>query len=93
MLKFKSRHDIIGGYADAGKPMDQETIDALESVAAELKALGYDDNWVVFEGQCRICNNEHTVICPASNDLDNQECANCGNMSMQEKEIPEWEQP
>lgn len=93
MLKFNNHNDIVGALADVDAKRYRNTIDAVNEVAEELKKEGFSDEWIMFLGQCRICNYEENIICPAYNDLDNQECGNCGNKTMQEKEIPEWEQP
>lgn len=92
MIKFKDHTDMISCWVEAGRPLCRETVDVINSVAAELESLGMDDEWLVFEAKCRICNFEQTIICPATNDIYNQECENCGAMTMQVKEIPEWEQ-
>ncbi|KKN47302.1 hypothetical protein LCGC14_0664070 [marine sediment metagenome] len=91
MIKFKDHVDMIGCWEEAGRPLNKETVDAIEKVSSELKTMGEEDVWLVFEGKCRICNFEQNIICPIINDLDNQECANCEHMTMQEKEIPDWE--
>lgn len=91
MIKFKSHIDLISCWAEANRPLCQDTIDCIEQSSAESKTLGLSDEWLVFRGQCRICNAEQNIICPIENDIDNQECHNCGNMTMQEREVPEWE--
>lgn len=89
---LKSHEDVIGAYEDAGRPLDSDAVDAIEAVAIQLEMFGEEDTWLVFEGKCQICNYMETTICPACNDIDNQECHNCGNDTMQVREIPEWEQ-
>ena len=42
--------------------------------------------------QCRICGHRHAAVAPTCADLDNLECPNCGNMTCQEYEPPEWEE-
>ena len=92
MIKFKNHTDMISCWVEAGRPLSQDNIDHIETIATELEALGEKDEWVVFPGKCRICNFEQDIICPATNDLDNQECESCGNMTLQVKEIQEWEE-
>lgn len=92
MIEFKNHLDMISCWADAGRPLCQDTIDDIEYSAAESRRLGLGTGWLVFEGKCRICNYVQNIICPVENDIDNQECGNCGHMTMQEKEIPEWEE-
>ncbi len=92
MVICPSKEELIGAYNDAGMPFSNDNLAALNEVDAELKEQGLDRRFAVFAGQCRICNYEQTVICPAINDTDNQECWNCGNMTMQERDIPEWEE-
>ena len=48
--------------------------------------------WLVQISKCRICNYEELDIMPVGTDNNSLECANCGNKTMQEKEIPDWEQ-
>ncbi len=91
MIKFKNRFDMISCWVEAGKPLCQDTIDCIEESATESKKLGLSDEWLVFLGKCRICDFEQNIICPVENDTDNQECQNCDNMTMQVKEIPDWE--
>ena len=91
MISFKNHADMIGCWDKAGRPLDDDILSDIKSIGADMKRLGMDDNWLVFEGQCRICNFRQNIICPAQNDIDNQECENCGNMTMMEREIPEWE--
>lgn len=92
MTVFSSHKDMISCWDEANRPLDSDTVTEIKEVAVEMKRMGVDDNWLVFEGQCRICNFVQNIICPADNDIDNQECGNCGSMTMQEREVPEWEQ-
>ncbi len=92
MIEFASCTDMISCWDEAGRPLDASVLADIESTAYEMQWMGLDDKWLVFDGQCRICNFVQTIICPAENDIDNQECYNCGNMTMAEREIPEWEQ-
>ena len=91
MIKFYGHIDMMSCWDEAGRPLCEDTITAIKDTAADLEILSIADEWLVFRGKCRICNSEQNIICPASNDIDNQECFNCGNMTMQEKEEPEWE--
>ncbi len=91
MIKFANHIDMISCWDEAGRALGNDTLVAIEETADEMKRMGLGDKWLVFEGQCRICNFIQNIICPAENDIDNQECANCGNMTMAEREIPEWE--
>ncbi len=91
MIKFENHTDMISCWDEAGRPLCKDTVDAIESTSKELVVSGDKDEWLVFLGKCRICNFEQNIICPAVNDIDNQECNNCSNMTMQVKEILEWE--
>lgn len=91
MITFTNHKDMISCWDEAGRPLDDDTLSAITETAGELKRLGFDDDWLVFEGQCRVCNFRQNIICPATNGIDNQECGNCGHMTMMEREIPEWE--
>ena len=91
MIEFANRKDMISCWNEAGRVLDDDTLVAIEDTAGEMKRMGLEDRWLVFEGQCRICNFTQNIICPAENDIDNQECGNCGNMTMAVREIPEWE--
>ncbi len=83
---------MMSCWVEAGRPLCQETVECIEESAKESRRLGLSDEWLVFEGKCRICNFKQNIICPVENDIDNQECGNCGNMTMAEKEKPEWEE-
>ena len=91
MIKFQNHADMISCWDEAGRPLGSDTLAAIKETADDMKQLGIEDVWLVFEGQCRICNFRQNIICPAENDIDNQECGNCGNMTMMEREVPEWE--
>ena len=91
MITFTSCQDMISCWDEAGRPLDSDTLADIEETAYEMEWMGLEDRWLVFEGQCRICNFVQNIICPAENDIDNQECGNCGNMTMAEREIFEWE--
>lgn len=49
--------------------------------------------WAVVDAKCRICNHEQVSVVPVVQGkydvLDNLECANCGNMTCQQKEPKE----
>lgn len=92
MITFKNHKDMISCWDEAGRPLCKDTVTGIEQVQADMDKNGLGSEWLVFVGQCRICNAIQNVICPATNDLDNQECHNCGDMTMQDREIPEWEQ-
>ena len=85
------KKDIVSAFVEAGKPLDEDTIADFEEVEEQLRGLKIDLNFVVLAGQCRICNYRETIIVPAIVDLDNMECRNCENMTMQEREDLEWE--
>ena len=91
MIEFDTCTDMISCWDEAGRPLDKDTLADIEETAYEMEWMGLEDRWLVFEGQCRICNFVQNIICPAENDIDNQECSNCGNMTMAEREIFEWE--
>lgn len=91
MISFTSHEDMMSCWDEAGKPLGSDTVAAIKEVADDMKRMGIKDDWIVFDGQCRICNFRQNIICPASNDIDNQECENCGNMTVMERDIPDWE--
>ena len=91
MIRLVGHENVISCWKEAGRPLHPDTVIAINDIALDLSYSGLPDDWLVFLGKCRICNFEQTIICPAFNDIDNQECGNCGAMAMQEKEIPEWE--
>lgn len=93
MITFAHSKEMISCWVEAGKPLDSETIAVINEVQSEIDELDRGYKWLVFEGQCRICNYTQNIMCPSSNDIDNQECYNCGNDTMMEKETPEWELP
>lgn len=39
------------------------------------------EGWVAGHEECRICGYTGVFVAPAECDLDNMECANCGNMT------------
>ncbi|KKL12644.1 hypothetical protein LCGC14_2533710 [marine sediment metagenome] len=63
----------------------------ISELKSELAKVDEGTGWLVQISKCRICNEESLDIMPVGADSDNLECHNCGNMTMQEKEIPEWE--
>ncbi len=87
-----TKNDIIDLFKEAKKPLDKEILLDLAKVDNDLKSDGLDRSFVLLDGQCRICNHKQLLICPAVCDLDNLECANCENMTVQERDIPEWEE-
>ena len=91
MVTFENHTDVIKAYAELSMPLPKNLIEDLKAVATQLEMFGEEDRWLVFEGQCRVCNYMQTVICPAVNDLDNQVCVNCNHDTMQPIEVPEWE--
>jgi len=91
MIEFTSHSDMISCWAEAGRPLDTDTLTAVKDTAEAMRRMGLEDRWIVFEGQCRICNFRQNIICPAGNDIDNQECGNCDNMTMAVREMPDWE--
>ncbi len=86
-----TKDDVISLWEEAGKPLDADILVDLEEVDADLMAEGLNRNFVILDAQCRICNYKSLIICPAICDLDNLECENCENKTMQERNIPEWE--
>ncbi len=86
-----TKNDIISAFDDAGRPLDAETKSDLDETEEILRHSGVNLEFAVFPGKCRICNDEQGIIAPVIADLDNLECINCGNMTVQEKEDLEWE--
>jgi len=84
--------DIEAAHIEAGVPLCPETIAELKEVAADPRAEGCQ--WAAFIAVCRICMQEEVVIVPFHGDdadLENLECTNCDNYSMQERELEEWQ--
>jgi len=91
MILFKNKNEVIEAYKDVDSPLSDEMVDDLNVVTQELRDLGISEEWIVIDLQCRICSHEQTAIVPAvTDDLDNLECGNCGNMTAQEADAKEW---
>lgn len=86
----KNAQDVCELFKEAKKPLNDLLKADITEVAEDLNREKLDEGFVVVLSKCRICNYESTNICPAIVDLDNLECGNCGNMTMQEKDEPEW---
>lgn len=86
-----SWQNIVAAHKEVGKPLCPETIAELKEVAANPRAKNCQ--WAVFVAECRICMVVEIVIIPflPDADLDNIECTNCNNYSMQERELEEWQ--
>ena len=86
-----TKNDVIALYEEAEQPLDE---DMVESLAFVDKQLAHEKSkaFVVIDGQCRICNFKQVCIAPEICDYDNLECGNCGQSTVQEREIPEWEE-
>ena len=91
MVTFENHTDVIKAYAELNRPLTKELIDDLEAVSTHLEMLGEDDRWIIYVGQCRVCNHKATIVTPAVNDIENEPCYNCGHDTMQPIEVPEWE--
>jgi len=86
-----SWQDIEAAHKEAGRPLCPETIAELKEVAADPRAK--DCQWAAFVAECRICMAVEIVIVPflPDADLENIQCTNCDNDSMQERELEEWQ--
>ena len=89
-MYYGTKNDIISAFNEAKQPLDAETKADFDESEKQLKELGLSLEFATLLGKCRICNYEEGVIVPIVADLDNLECRNCGNMTMQEKEELEW---
>ncbi len=86
-----TKNDVIALYKEAKQPLDEDMVENLTIVEKQLvreEVKGF----VVIDSQCRICNYKQVSIVPEICDCDNLECANCGQSTVQEREIPEWEE-
>lgn len=92
MIEFNSHLEVIEAFKDADRELDQESIDMIKGVSQSLIFAEMPDHWAVFEGTCRICSYVRPVIVPMCNNIDNLECGNCHNMTVQEtEEREEWQ--
>ena len=89
LIEFDDHRTLIEAWKLAGKPLSVHMTKSIISIAEDMKRLGLQDEWVIFPAQCRICNYIQNVICPAANDLDNQQCSECGEMTLMPQELPE----
>jgi len=91
MFIVDSWQDIVDAHVEAGRPLDEESIDQLKCIAADPRAKGCQ--WAAFIAKCRICSHTELVIVPfvGDADLDNLECTYCDNDSMMERELEEWQ--
>ena len=87
-----TKEDVIRLYKKAEILLDEDVITDLEDVESQLQKDGLNSAFVIVDSQCRICNYRLVLIVPEICNLDNLECANCKNMTVQEREIPEWEE-
>ncbi len=86
-----TKDDVIRLYKKAEFPLDDNVVTDLGAVELQLQEAGLSEAFVIVDSQCRICNYRLVLIVPEICNLDNLECANCKNMTVQEREIPEWE--
>ena len=91
MIVIENTQNIIDIYAEAGRPLDEDTLESLEFVRKQLADEGIESNWCVIDTRCRVCGFEMVTIVPEIADLENLECANCENMAAMEKESEEDE--
>lgn len=92
ILESGTKEDVIEIYKEAGIPLSHVIKEDLDYVEEDLKNRSLPVVFAIIDCQCRICSHHFVGIIPAIADLDNMECENCGNMTMQERDIPEWEQ-
>ncbi len=85
-----TKNDVIALYEEAEQPLDEEMLECLTVVEKQLVSEEVK-SFVVIDSQCRICNYKQVCIAPEICDYDNLECGNCGQSTVQEREIPEWE--
>ena len=82
----ESSEQVAEIYNEAKMPLIEGLKDSLVEVERELVGRGLPTSFVIIHCLCRICSHVEVAIVPACANIDNLECANCGNMSMQEKE-------
>lgn len=90
MIVFENSQQLISVHEEAGRPLRTDQVASLAEVSQELQALHLDERWVLADLRCRICGYEETALIPLVADLDDCECAHCGNMTADEKDEPEW---
>lgn len=77
-----TKDHVIQFFAEARVPLVQHMIDSMED----------NLDYAVFTSQCRVCGHRETTIAPTLNDLDNLECSNCGNMTVEPTGTEELEE-
>jgi hypothetical protein len=45
--------------------------------------------WWSIPVECRICGHREVTVCPVGTDIENLECAECGNMTCEPQETDE----
>ncbi len=80
---------ILNTVSDVCQFMDGAGFDIIELLVA-LQSVDLKTGWIIQLGKCRICAFEEFDICPVGCDVDNLECDNCSNMTIQGKESDEW---
>jgi len=83
--------EIESAHVEAGVPLLSDTIAELKEVAASSDAQGCQ--WAAFVGECRVCTYVEIMFVPFfdEDDLDDIICSNCGNETMTERELEEWQ--
>lgn len=79
-----NKDTIIAVFEKAGHPLDEIHIRTLHEVARELKAIGVSQDFAMIDIKCRVCSHKTNTVVPLVADLENLECANCGNKTCQE---------
>ena len=90
MLVCKNKEDVIALFNEANKPLDEGALQSLEKISQELAEQNLPPEWVVIELECRVCGWKDLGIMPKVNNLENVECLNCDNSTMQESDEPEF---
>ena len=88
-IRLANSDQVIAMFKETVKPLSPHMIASLDQIQTELIEAEIPTNFNVLIGKCRICNNEQITIIPSVADLDNMECGNCGNMTLQEKDDEE----
>jgi len=85
-IQLSNVDEIIAMFKETVNPLSPHIIADLDQLQTELIEAEISTDFNVLIGKCRICGNEQITIIPSVADLDNMECGNCHNMTLQEKD-------
>jgi len=89
------KREVIQFFKEGDQDLSEESLKVLNETELDLTNEGLPPDFAVFTGFCRICGHTSLIICPSMADLDNLECGNCGNFTVQptdnEEELEEFQ--